>query len=310
MAHLELTDVSYAYESSSGSAMPALDSLTLDVAAGESVAVIGPSGCGKSTMLLMAAGLLEPDSGTVRIDGAPVSGPRDATALILQDFGLLEWRRVIDNAALGLKIRGVARSERTERAMRALAAVGLEEFAGAWPRELSGGMRQRLALARALALDVDLMLMDEPMSALDALLREELQETLVNLWLRERYAQVIVTHSIEEAVFLGERIYVFSARPGHVAGVVDNPGVGSDGWRASDEFGAQVRRLRGLIAIAAAPDAHFAPDPRPDPQTAPDLRLAPDVQTAPDAQRDPRPDPDPQPAPDAQPDPDPQGGPS
>ena len=160
----------------------ALDALSLEVAQGEPVAVIGPSGCGKSTMLLVAAGLLSPTEGEVRVDGERLGGPRLETALILQDFGLLPWKTVEQNAALGLTVRGVAREQVRERTRAALDLVGLGDFARAYPVELSGGMRQRLALARAVALDADVLLMDEPLSALDALKREDLQDVLLDLY--------------------------------------------------------------------------------------------------------------------------------
>jgi len=239
----------------------ALDDLTLDVADGESVAIIGPSGCGKSTLLLLAAGLLKPTgagagvgagAGEIAIAGDPVVGPRRETALILQDFGLLPWKTVAENAGLGLQIRGMSRSAVSERAADALERVGLAEFAAAYPSELSGGMRQRLALARAVALDANLLLMDEPLSALDALKREELQAVLLELWQRRGHTAVLVTHSIEEAVFLGQRVVVMTPRPGRVGAIVDNPGVGTADYRASEQFFARCTQLRALLAEEGA----------------------------------------------------------
>ena len=256
MAALEFDSTSVTYEGSDRS-VRALDALSLTVADGEPVAIIGPSGCGKSTLLLAAAGLLAPTGGRVRVGGEPVAGPRRGTALILQDFGLLPWKTVEANAALGLKIRGVAASESRRRADEALARVGLAEFARAYPAELSGGMRQRLALARAVALDADLLLMDEPLSALDALKREELQDVLLSLWKRREHTQVLVTHSIEEAVFLGRRVIVMTPRPGRVSAVVDNPGMGSEGYRVTEEYFETVKRLRRILAeegVVAAAD--------------------------------------------------------
>jgi NitT/TauT family transport system ATP-binding protein len=247
MAALEFDDTSMTYEGSDRS-VRALDALALSVAGGEPLAVIGPSGCGKSTLLLLAAGLLAPTAGAVRVGGEAVAGPRRGTALILQDFGLLPWKTVEANAALGLKIRGVAAGELRERAAAALEGVGLADFAHAYPAELSGGMRQRLALARAVALDADLVLMDEPLSALDALKREELQDVLLGLWRRRGHTQVLVTHSIEEAVFLGRRVAVMTPRPGRVSAVVDNPGMGSEGYRVTEEYFETVKRLRILLA--------------------------------------------------------------
>ena len=239
------------YEGSDRS-VRALDSLSLSVADGEPVAVIGPSGCGKSTLLLIAAGLLSPTGGTVSVGGSAVEGPRRETALILQDFGLLPWKTVEANAALGLTIRGVARAQTRVRAAEALERVGLAEFARAYPGELSGGMRQRLALARAVALDADLLLMDEPLSALDALKREDLQDVLLDLWKRRGHTHVLVTHSIEEAAFLGRRVVVMSPRPGRVSAIVDNPGMGSADYRASEAFFAVVTRLRAVLAEEGA----------------------------------------------------------
>ena len=215
MAALEFGSTSMTYEGSDRS-VRALDALELAVDVGEPVAIIGPSGCGKSTLLLLAAGLLAPTSGAVRVGGSAVDGPRRGTALILQDFGLLPWKTVEANAALGLKIRGVAAAELHQRAISALEGVGLADFARAYPAELSGGRRHRLALARAVALDADLVLMDEPLSALDALKREELQDVLLGLWKLRGHTQVLVTHSIEEAVFLGDRVYVMGRAPGTI----------------------------------------------------------------------------------------------
>jgi NitT/TauT family transport system ATP-binding protein len=230
----------------------ALDDLSLEIAEGEPVAIIGPSGCGKSTMLLLASGLLHPTEGRVEIDGETPTGPRMHTALILQDFGLLPWKTVFHNAALGLEIRDLPRAEIAERARASLEQVGLAEFASAFPGELSGGMRQRLGVARALALDADLLLMDEPLSALDALTREDLQEMLLELWRARRHTSVLVTHSIEEAVYLGRRIVVLSARPGRVAEIVDNPGMGEPAYRDDEAFYRNCIHLRHVLAQEGA----------------------------------------------------------
>ena len=230
----------------------ALDGFDLRVADGEPVAVIGPSGCGKSTLLLLASGMLRQDAGTLLVAGEPVTGTRLATALILQDFGLLPWKTVFHNAALGLEVRRVPRAERRERVMTSLDRLGLAEFADAYPGELSGGMRQRLALARALALDADLLLMDEPLSALDALTREDLQDLLLELWRQRQHTCVLVTHSIEEAVFLGRRVIVLSPRPGRVAAIVDNPRMGEPGYRSTPEFYERCVELRRLLAEEGA----------------------------------------------------------
>jgi NitT/TauT family transport system ATP-binding protein len=229
----------------------ALERFELSMAKGESVAVIGPSGCGKSTLLLAVAGLVQLTEGRIEVAGEAVRGPRLRTALILQDFGLLPWKNVFRNAALGLEIRGVLPQERARRVREALERVGLAEFARAYPGELSGGMRQRLAAARALALDADLLLMDEPLSSLDALTREDLQELLLEIWLQRRHTAVLVTHSIEEAVFLGRRLVVMTPRPGRVGAVLENPRVGEPGYRSTPEFYARCGEVRQLLSAQA-----------------------------------------------------------
>lgn len=251
MASLVFDSVSLTYEGSDRS-VRALERVALEVAEGEPVAVIGPSGCGKSTMLLLAAGLLAPDSGRVLVGGTPLGGVRRTSALILQDFGLFPWKTVFHNAGLGLEIRGHRRAELAERVGAALERVGLAEFANAYPGELSGGMRQRLALARALALDADLLLMDEPLSALDALTREDLQDVLLDLWRQRGHTSVLVTHSIEEAVYLGRRVVVLTSRPGRIAAVVDNPGMGAAGFRESPDFFDRAVSLRRILAEEGA----------------------------------------------------------
>lgn len=265
MEHLSFHNVSLEYVRASNRVMTLRD-LDLTVNAGESVAIIGPSGCGKSSLLRMACGLLQPTEGSVELDGSPLAAPRRDTALILQDFGLLPWATVLANAELGLKVRGVARTERRERAMQALELVGLQDFARAYPSELSGGMQQRLALARALALDVRLLLMDEPLSALDALLRERIQDLLLELWQREGYAQLLVTHSIEEAVFLGQRIVIMSSRPGHAVGIVDNPEAGAADYRLADTFHIRCDEVREIlrteVAAQEAADTEAAAAPK------------------------------------------------
>jgi NitT/TauT family transport system ATP-binding protein len=230
----------------------ALSTLDLSVADGEPVAVIGPSGCGKSTLLLAIAGLVAPTSGELTVGEAPVQGPRLRTALILQDFGLLPWKTVRHNAELGLAIRDVPAAERRARGERALADVGLAEVGDAYPAELSGGMRQRVAIARALAIEADLLLMDEPLSALDALTREELQDLLLRLWTERRMTMLLVTHSIDEAVFLGRRIVVMTPQPGRVAATIDNPSMGTDGYRQTPEFHALTDQLRDVLAAEGA----------------------------------------------------------
>ncbi len=251
MSTVAIRDLAVTY-AGVGRAVHAISGLDLEVGDGEPIAIIGPSGCGKSTLLLALAGLVRADSGELVVAGEPVAGPRRRTALILQDFGLLPWKTVAHNAALGLEVRGVAVTERRRVVAEALERLGLAEFAEAYPGELSGGMRQRLALARALALDADLLLMDEPLSALDALTREDLQNLLLEIWRQRRHTSMLVTHSIEEAVFLGRRVVVLSPRPGRVAAIVENPGMGEDGYRETPEFLERCVELRRILAAEGA----------------------------------------------------------
>ena len=239
-------------------ALVAVRDVSFEAAAGQAVALIGPSGCGKSTLLHMAAGLLAPTQGEVEIGGQALCGPRQETALIPQDLGLFPWKTVLANAELGLRLHKVPKPDARERALAALADVGLAGFERAYPKELSGGMRQRLALARALAMDADVLLMDEPLSAIDALLRESLQDMLLDLWQRRGHTQLLVTHSIEEAVFLGQTVLVMSERPGTVKACVGNPDMGTPEWRGSDAFAAKCREVRAELEAsqeAEAPEA-------------------------------------------------------
>lgn len=246
MSFLEVSNICLDYSAKEGKTH-ALDDVSFSVGEGESVAIIGPSGCGKSSLLKIIQGLIPATSGTVTLKGETIDRPARDIALILQDFGLLPWRTCAKNVEMGLKIRGYARSERRERVERMLDLVELSDMARAYPSQLSGGMKQRLAIARALAVDTKLLLMDEPLSALDALLRERMQERLLALWQSQGYAQIIVTHSIEEAVFLGQRIIVFSPRPGHIVDIIENPLCASAGFRSNKAFFSQVEHLRELL---------------------------------------------------------------
>src|SRR5690348_10778582 len=200
----------------------ALLGTSLDVARGELLCLIGPSGCGKSTLLNCMGGLLTPSSGTVTVDGQSVSGPmpRDI-AFIFQESALFPWNTVIENILYGMMFQGVPKADRAPRARAALEAVGLADFAEHYPGQLSGGMRQRAALARALSLQTDILLMDEPFGSLDEQTRMVLGEDLSILLSRSRKTIVFVTHSLGEAVFLADRVAVFSARPGTIKDVIE-----------------------------------------------------------------------------------------
>ncbi|WAH55806.1 ABC transporter ATP-binding protein [Pseudomonas silvicola] len=198
-----------------GEPLPVLDNVSLDVAPGEFVALLGPSGCGKSTLLRLVAGLEPADRGTLEGDGDTITGPDPSRVVVFQDPTLYPWRRVWDNVAVGLQAQGLLKTQRG-RVDAALAKVHLSEFARAWPRQLSGGMAQRVALARALVNEPRLLILDEPLGKLDSLTRIAMQKELIELWQRQGYTALLVTHDVEEALLLANRIIVFSERPARV----------------------------------------------------------------------------------------------
>jgi len=194
----------------------ALADISLDIDDGETVALIGPSGCGKSTLLGILGGLLQPTSGSVTLSGAPPADSLNPFTYIFQDFALLPWRNVAGNVGLALEHRPLPVRQRRERIAAALALTGLSDFAGAFPKQLSGGMRQRVGIARALVVRPAVLLLDEPLSALDAQTRELLMEDLLAIWAREKSTRVYVTHNLEEAARLADRVVVLSRRPGRI----------------------------------------------------------------------------------------------
>jgi NitT/TauT family transport system ATP-binding protein len=213
-AKLSLRGVGKSFRSAGGDVVRALEDVTFDVDVGEFVCLIGPSGCGKSAILNLLAGLDRPDEGRVLLDGLPVQGPGPDRAVLFQEPALFPWMSVRDNVEFGLRMRGLPKAEVRERAASWLAKVELAEFADAQPHELSGGMRQRAALARALVCGPDVLLADEPFGSLDAQSREILQQELQAVWTELRNTLVFVTHNVREAVFLADRVVVLSARPG------------------------------------------------------------------------------------------------
>jgi NitT/TauT family transport system ATP-binding protein len=201
----------------------ALADVSMEVAPGELVCLLGSSGCGKSTLLNIIAGLDEPTSGEVRVDGARVVGPGADRGVVFQGYSLFPWRTVAENIAFGLEIAGVNRTRRRERVDELLGIMHLREHAGRLPRELSGGMRQRVAIGRALAPEPDVLLLDEPFAALDAQTRRAMQDFLLTVWKRTGCTIVMVTHDVEEAIYLAQRILVMSPRPGRIAEEVAVP---------------------------------------------------------------------------------------
>ncbi|HVQ68125.1 MAG TPA: ABC transporter ATP-binding protein [Bradyrhizobium sp.] len=205
---------------SHGSVTSALVDINLQIEEGEFVCLLGPSGCGKSTLLKIIAGLIPATSGRITINGRPVSGPGPERAVVFQDYALFPWMTVRDNVEFGLEARRLPLAQRREVSSRLLKVVGLSDFAERFPHQLSGGMKQRVSIARALAVDPSLLLMDEPFGALDAQTRQLLQDELLRIWREYRKTVVFVTHSIEEAIYLSDRIVVMTARPGRVKQIV------------------------------------------------------------------------------------------
>ena len=224
------------------------DDFSLKVEPGESLVLIGPSGCGKSTLLYLLAGLLQPTGGEIRIWGERLTGTRQQTGFILQEYGLFPWLNVEQNVSLGMRVRHISKRMYQGAVEEVIRKMGLWEVKHHFPSQLSGGQRQRVALARVLTLHPDLLLMDEPLSALDALTRERLQKLLLEIWQEQKLTTVLVTHSIEEAVFLGSRILVLAdGRPTHVRGEILNPLVGQSGYRQTSEFFRQTSYVRSLL---------------------------------------------------------------
>ena len=230
MALIEVRNLKKIYSSQrkTAGAINALGPLNLNVEHGEFVSLLGPSGCGKSSFLRILAGLEAPSEGTASFNEALITGPSWRRGMVFQEYALPPWKTVLDNVALGLKFRGVPQEERIRIAQKHIELVGLKGFESRYPNELSGGMKQRCALARTLANNPDVLLMDEPFAALDAQTREILQEELLKIWgeqlpKSERKVVIFVTHSIDEAVYLSDRIVLMSVRPGVVKQDVENP---------------------------------------------------------------------------------------
>ena len=243
---LSLEDVSLTYYTENGS-LNALENISFQFRPGCSYAFIGPSGCGKSSLLFLLAGLRNPTKGKVIWQGEIFSSPILDMALILQDYGLFPWKNVWHNAALGLKLRHVPLDIQKEKLTKILEELGLTQYLDAYPAQLSGGQRQRVAIARALATEPKILLMDEPLSALDALTRERLQDVILQIRRKNEITSILVTHNIEEAVYLGQEILVFTAQPGQIKAVVNNSMAGNESYRKEVKFYEQCNLLRQLL---------------------------------------------------------------
>jgi NitT/TauT family transport system ATP-binding protein len=239
-------DVTKVFEQEGGDSVQALDGVSFTVADGEFVCIVGPSGCGKTTLFRIIAGLEAASDGEVRLDGERVTGPAMDRGMVFQEYGLFPWRTVLENVAFGLEQQDMGSEKRRERARAMVELVGLDGFADAYPNELSGGMKQRVGIARALAVDPALLLMDEPFGSVDAQTRAMLHDELLDVWAETGKTVLFVTHDVEEAVKLADRVVVLSAGPGSVSEVVD---VGLDRPRSRTDpgFGEYQERLLELI---------------------------------------------------------------
>ncbi len=217
---IEIVGLSHTFAGPQGPAR-VLSDVSLTISPGEIFTILGPSGCGKTTLLNIIGGFIEPSSGEVLVGARRVTGPGPDRGVIFQSYALFRWLTVQKNVEFGLKIRGVGRRERAEAARRYLTMVGLMDFHAHYPYQLSGGMKQRVAIARALAADPDILLLDEPFAALDAQMRELLQEELLRIWDKTRKTIVLITHSVDEAIFVSTRTCVMTARPGRIKKVID-----------------------------------------------------------------------------------------
>ena len=246
--HISLQEIGVVFEGKSG-AVQAVNRVSLDVAPGEFVSLIGPSGCGKSTLLNIVAGFVDASSGTVTLDGEPVKGPGPERGVVFQQYSLFPWLTVRRNVEFGLRMQGVPASKRETTARTLLGLAGLLQFESHYPDQLSGGMKQRVGIVRALATSPQVLLMDEPFGALDAQTRVVMQEILTNMWQKLRISVLFVTHDIDESIFLSDRIYVMTARPGRIKAEirVPLPRPRTAEMTYSPEFIQLVQRIKGLI---------------------------------------------------------------
>jgi NitT/TauT family transport system ATP-binding protein len=238
-------EISLVFRSKDREPVTALNNFSLDIARGEFVSIVGPSGCGKSTFLNALLGLIKPDNGNIQLNGTRIKGPGQERAMVFQEFGLLPWRSVTANVELGLELKGVPAAQRVERSTELIKLVGLSGFERHYPHELSGGMKQRVGLARALATEPEVLLMDEPFAALDAQTRDLMQTELLQIWERTKKTVLFVTHSIEEAAYLSDRVIVMTARPGRTKEVVsiDLPRPRDYEMRLTPEFNELKSRI-------------------------------------------------------------------
>lgn len=247
MNHIvQIDDVAKSFVTERGLKVCALEKASLDIARGEFVCIVGPSGCGKSTLLRIISGLERADSGQTTYAGQPLERPHRDVGMVFQEYSVLPWRTVLDNVCLGLEFLRERKSARIELAMHYLGLVGMARFAEAFPYELSGGMRQRVAIARTLATDPQVLLMDEPFGALDAHTRILMQKELLRIWRETKKTVILVTHSVDESVYLADRIVVMTARPGRIREVI-NVGLDHPRDRSNPEYARMAARILDML---------------------------------------------------------------
>ena len=256
MSYISVKNLEKEYITSTGEIVHALSNINLDISEGEFVSVVGPSGCGKSTLLKILSGLLAKTSGLVTLNNTAIEGPRNDVGIVFQDPVLLLWRTVLQNTLLPSEILNLDSKVTTKRAKELINLVGLDGFEDKFPHELSGGMKQRNSIIRALIHDPSLLLMDEPFGALDAMTREQMNLELQRIWLESKKTVFFITHSIQEAVFLGDRIVVMTARPGKIAEIipVDIPRPRDLKTMGDPEFVSLTQRIRGLLYAESSID--------------------------------------------------------
>lgn len=214
---IKIKDLNKTFITETGKKVHALKDINLNIYEQEFICLIGPSGSGKSTLLRLMEGLIPPTGGSINVEGKPVTGPLPQAGMVFQEYSLMPWRNIIDNVAFGLEVRGINKKERYETSKKILERFGLIDFLQSFPYELSGGMKQRAAIARSIATSPLILFMDEPFGALDAYTRFQMQEDLIEFWLEEKRTIIFVTHSVEEAIFLGTKVILMSPRPGEIA---------------------------------------------------------------------------------------------
>ncbi len=243
---IEINELTVNYKSR-GNQVVALDKINLSINSGDTCAIIGSSGCGKSTLLKVLAGIERKYEGTVTINKESVTPSRQRIGFIPQNYDLMEWKTAYENAILGIKVRDGKSSISVESVSSMLKQLGVNHLGGRYPHELSGGQRQRFAIARSFLLNPDLLLMDEPFSALDALTREEIQDVFLNIWKEHKVTTLLVTHNVEEAIYLGKKIVIISKSPGKIIKIIDNPLFGVENSRDLAEYNDLNKVIRYVI---------------------------------------------------------------